>query len=116
MSTFHASDATVLTLIQSEPDIDTFVNDRSATTADIPFNVRRKIVHCIADLLDTRISRSAEKYEGFDLMVDSISKWLVVGTALWHPMFLCREYILAVTQAIAGANAENSFIRGTKLN
>jgi hypothetical protein len=108
MASFLASDATVLTLIESDPSLESFVSGRSVSITDVEFNDRRVIVQQIADLLDARISQFAEKYEDYDLIVDSIGKWLVVGTALWHPMFLCREYVVAITNAIASANAQDS--------
>ena len=110
MKSIRLSDATTLTLVEPEAGLESFVNDRSASIRNIGFNDRRAIVHRIADLLDARISRCAEKYDAYDLIVDSIGNWLVVATALWHPMFLCREYLFAVTEAIGNANASEAYV------
>ena len=110
MASFCISDTTVLTLIDSRPGLDDFVAGRAASMADVPFGARLAMVQRIADRLDGRISQTAEKLEDYDLIVDSLGKWLVVATTLWHPMFLCREYISAVVQSIVDANTENSVI------
>ena len=110
MSTFRVSDAIVLTIIQAEPDIDAFVNDQSAATAGIPFNDRLATVRSVAGRLDARISQAAEKLEDYDLFVESLGECLVVATALWHSMFLCREYISAVVKSIVDAHAENTLV------
>jgi hypothetical protein len=110
MKSIRLSDATTLTLIEPEAGLEDFVNDRSASVTSVGFNDQRAIVHRIVELLDARISQRAVKYDDYDLIVDSIGKWLVVGTALWHPMFLCREYIDAVIEAIGNAHASDAYV------
>lgn len=110
MVSFRVSKTTTLTLIEPGEGLDDFVAGRAASMADIPFGDRLAAVQSIAARLDGRISHTAEKLEDYDLFVDSAGKCLVVATALWHPMFLCREYILAVVKSIVDANAEIPFI------
>jgi hypothetical protein len=106
MVSFRVSETTILTLIESKEGLDDFVAGRAASMANVLFGDRLAIVQSIAARLDVRISQAAEKLEDYDLFVDSLGKCLVVATALWHPMFLCREYISAVVKSIVDANAE----------
>ncbi len=110
MVSFRVSETTILTVIESKEGLDDFVAGRAASMANVVFGDRLAIVQRIAARLDGKISQAAEKLEDYDLFVDSLGECMVVATALWHPMFLCREYISAVVKSIVDANAEIPFI------